>query len=94
MMMKPKHKCGQHLSATLAALSAAVGELEDAVAILKRENAGLVGHFTSLAAVKMYMISSLLELLENDPSYQFETSHKDETEKDKFFQPPTDPTRN
>ena len=92
-MNSPKEACRYHLSSSLAALDAALEEMEDAIIILKTNNAGLVGHFTAKANLKLHMINSLLDLLENDPTYIYEaTSQKDETSQ--LPKPPTNPSRN
>jgi hypothetical protein len=92
-MNNPKEVCRYHLNSSLAALDAALEEIEDAVAILKANNAGLVGNFTTKASLKIHMINTLLDLLETHPTYKYQaTSHQDETShKTKH---PIDPSRN
>jgi hypothetical protein len=92
-MNSPKEVCGYHLNSSLAALDAALEEMEDAITILKVNNAGLVGKFTTKATLKIHLINSLLDLLETDPTYIYEaTSHQDETSKKAKH--PFDPSRN
>jgi hypothetical protein len=92
-MNSPKEVCRYHLNSSLAALDAALEEIEDAVTILKVNNAGLVGNFTTKASLKIHMINSLLDLLETDPTYIYQaTSHQDETSHK--TKQPIDPSRN
>ena len=90
-MIPPKIKCFQHIASSLAALDAALDELQEAVVVANQNHARLGDALPQRICIKLNMIHSLLDQLETFQE-DTETSHYDET--NKFLKPPTEPWRN
>ena len=85
-MTDHKQDCLYHLVSSLAALDAALEELQSALTIIKMNKKSLRGTFIPEASIKLDLINHLL--------HKFETQHYDHDKKHKEKPFPPDPSRN
>jgi len=84
----------KQITSSVAAVSAALEELQIAVAMMDKEGITCGGIFPEHMRVKLMLLDSLVQRIET-PHQVTETEHNDETETNFFFHSPLqDPSRN